>query len=328
MFCRISRSQSLRFRTLSLHRFPITSRISMSSSSSQPPAATGAQRFGLESQIQRNPHRDFKAVEASREKFESLEFHQTQTNAPSWTPGSGATDDAWKQYETVEVDPYGEGRSPVDNYKLLISGVIPRPIGFVSTLSKDGIANLAPFSYTTIVNHDPPIFCIGFSGGKGNPKDTCKNLLETGECTINMISEWFVEAANYTATNAPHGVSEWALSGLTQAPSTKVAPARVAESAFSIEAKLVTHHEFESPATPGKKTGILCILQGINFHIRSDALNDAKNIIDPKVLRPVSRLGGITYGRTTSGYEMPRPDYDTEMAKEEVKKLVEEKEKN
>jgi flavin reductase (DIM6/NTAB) family NADH-FMN oxidoreductase RutF len=113
-----------------------------------------------------------------------------------------------------------------------------------------------------VVNHDPPIFCIGFSGSLENPKDTCRNLLETGECTINIIGEWFAEAANYTAINAPHGVSEWALSGLTPAKSTIVRPSRVAESAFSIEAVLKHQHEWESRAVPGKKTGVLVILEG------------------------------------------------------------------
>jgi flavin reductase (DIM6/NTAB) family NADH-FMN oxidoreductase RutF len=113
-----------------------------------------------------------------------------------------------------------------------------------------------------VFGHDPPIFCIGFSGGIDNPKDTCKNIIETGECTINIISEWFAEAANYCAINAPHGVSEWDLSGLTPAPSTKVKPPRVAESVFSVEAKLRHHHEWESPTTPGKKTGVLVILEG------------------------------------------------------------------
>jgi flavin reductase (DIM6/NTAB) family NADH-FMN oxidoreductase RutF len=267
-------------------------------------------------------HGDFKTLEASRPAWEEdLNFHRTRTKKPEWKIGSGANDDSWKQHGTVEIDPYGEGRNSVDNYKLLISGIIPRPIGFLSTISADGKYNLAPFSYTQVVNHDPPIFCVGISSGRGNKKDSCQNLLDTKECTINVISEWFIEAANYTSIDAPYGVSEWGPTGLTQAPSTKVNAPRVAESAFSIEAKLLHHHEWESPST-GKKTGTLCILQGVNFHIREDALNEAKNMIDPDVLRPVSRLGGISYGRTTSGYELPRPDFKTESEKEEVKRLL------
>jgi flavin reductase (DIM6/NTAB) family NADH-FMN oxidoreductase RutF len=76
----------------------------------------------------------------------------------------------------------------------MISGIVPRPIGFVSTVSADGKStNLAPFSYTQMVNHDPPVIVIGFSGGSANPKNTLKNILETKECTVNMINEHMVE---------------------------------------------------------------------------------------------------------------------------------------
>jgi flavin reductase (DIM6/NTAB) family NADH-FMN oxidoreductase RutF len=67
--------------------------------------------------------------------------------------------------------------------------------------------NLAPFSYTTVVNHDPPVFVVGYSGGFDNAKDSLKNLVETRECVVNVISEHFVEAANAASINAPYGIS-------------------------------------------------------------------------------------------------------------------------
>ena len=69
--------------------------------------------------------------------------------------------------------------------------------------------------------------------------------------------------------------------------------------------------EFESRATPGKKTGVLAIIEGTRFWVREDAINEDRNLVDPSVLRPVSRFGGITYGRTTEAFELPRPDFDT-----------------
>ena len=86
--------------------------------------------------------------------------------------------------------------------------------------------------------------------------------------------------------------------------------------------------EFESKATPGKKTGVLAIIEGTRFWVREDAINEARNIIDPGVLRPVARLGGITYGRLTEGFELPRPDFeemkkDGELAEELVKPKIE-----
>jgi flavin reductase (DIM6/NTAB) family NADH-FMN oxidoreductase RutF len=126
---------------------------------------------------------------------------------------------------------------------------------------------------------------------------------------INIISEHFIEAANATSINAPYGTSEWALTGLHPAPCKSVKASRVQEAIFSIEAKLFETKEFESRATPGKKTGVLAIVEGVRFWAREDAINEDKNIIDPAVLRPMSRLGGITYARVTEGIELPRPDW-------------------
>ncbi|KAI5784755.1 hypothetical protein EDC01DRAFT_663336 [Geopyxis carbonaria] len=265
----------------------------------------------------------FKEVEASRPSFDTAaSFHYTKTPSPSWTPGSGATSSDWSRIPVVGIDPSAPTRKSVDNYKLLISGVIPRPIGFLSTLGVNGEENLAPMSYTQIVNHDPPIITVGFSGGTGL-KDTTRHLLATKECTVNIVSEWFVEAANYCAVDAPTGVSEWDLCGLTKKYDAKKLEhkiARVAESAFVIEAKLLHTHEWKNEQ--GQHTGTMCILQGVYFHVREDALNEERNMVDPDVLKPVSRLGGITYGRTTQAYELPRPSF-----KEEVEKwdLVREK---
>lgn len=206
---------------------------------------------------------------------------------------------------------------------MLISAITPRPIGFVSSQAADGTRNLAPFSYFQFVNHDPPIFVIGFTKGSGKPKDTCANILETKELTINIISEWFVEAANFCSIDAPPGVDEWKLSGLTPVESEKVKPPHVAESAFSVEGKLIHSHEWNSKAS-GKPSGTLCIIEGVNFHVREDVINEDLNIIDQGKLKSVSRLGGVTYARTTQGYEMLRPDYKAEIAKPEVQELLKE----
>ncbi|KAL9052924.1 MAG: hypothetical protein Q9162_005102 [Coniocarpon cinnabarinum] len=274
--------------------------------------------------LKRNPHPDFKKVESTRPSFDhARQFHFTKTPLPDWQPGGGASDGgACLQHEHVEIDPYAEGRPAVFNYKLLISGIIPRPIGFVSTRNREGSStNLAPFSYTNVVNHDPPVFIIGYAGGFENAKDSLKNLVSTGECTINIISEHYLEAANYCAINAPYGTSEWAMSGLTPTPSTNVKPDCVKEAVFSIEGKLMETKEFTSPAT-GKKTGVVAIIEGVRFHVREDALNDEQNLIDPNILRPMSRLGGITYARTLDAIEIPRPDFAEQMKSEEVQRLA------
>ncbi|EHY56485.1 hypothetical protein ABEF92_005709 [Exophiala dermatitidis] len=279
----------------------------MSAVDSKPQEAQ--EKHDAESAIKRNPHGDFSKVQASRPDWdESRHWHYTKTRNPHWTYGSGATDKSGSSKPHVSIDPYAEGRQPVLNYKLLISGIVPRPIGFLSTRSKDGSStNLAPFSYTQVFNHDPPIFGVGFSGGFDNAKDTLKNLTETGECVINIISDHFIEAANACAIDLPYGQSEWAVSGLTPAETKVVAASRVKEAVFSVEGKLMSTQEFESRATPGKKTGVLALIEGVHFWVREDAINEDRSLIDPGVLSPVCRLGGITYARVLDGFEIPRP---------------------
>lgn len=243
-------------------------------------------RADAEKAIKRNPHPDFKKVESERQPWNhSLKWNIKQTFKPDWKYGDGANDGGESlKKKHVEIDPYEEGRPAVSNYKLLISGIIPRPIGFISTRSKDcSSTNLAPFSYFQVINHDPPLFTVGYAGGFDNAKDSLKNLSESGECVINIISEHFIEAANATSINAPYGESEWALSGLTPAPSTTVKASRVKEAIFSVEGKLDFTKEYESKATPGKKTGVLAVIEGTRFWVREDALNEDKNLIDPSV---------------------------------------------
>ncbi|KAF2665756.1 hypothetical protein BT63DRAFT_434409 [Microthyrium microscopicum] len=276
-----------------------------------------------EKSIQRNPHPDFKAVEAGRPEWTSESFSYTKTKKPDWKYGEGGNDDGESvngKLKHVEIDPYAEGRMPQSNYKLLISAIVPRPVGFCSTVSADGkSSNLAPFSYFNLINHDPPLFIFGFAGGFDRPKDSLSNLAETKECCISIISEHYVEAANACSINAPTGTSEWAVSGLHPVPCKSVRPHRVGEAIFSVEGKLVETREFESRATPGKKTGVLAIVEGVRFWVREDAINEAQDYIDPEILRPIGRLGRISYGRTTEGFELPRPDWTEESKKPDWK---------
>ena len=264
-----------------------------------------------------------------RPAFEQkAEFQYTKVPSVDWKTADGSTNDEWKKHKKIEIDPYDKNRTPRDNYTLLISGIVPRPIGFVSTVGKDGKANLAPFSYFNVMGHDPPVFLLGLALDLSSPKDTYKNFGETGELTINIISEWFVEAANYTSTDAPLDVSEWELSGLTPLPSSKVFPPHVAESAFSIEARLLYTHVLRSRSDESKVTGQVCIVEGVQFHMREELINQERNKFDLSKLKPVARCGGITFSRTTSGYEIPRPRFQEEVQTDENVKKVAYGEKN
>ncbi|KAK7413817.1 hypothetical protein QQX98_007311 [Neonectria punicea] len=283
--------------------------------------------------MKRNPHPDFKAVEASRPDWDAAaHFRYTKTAEPGWTHGSGANglDAAAASKAHVAIDPHEPGRLAGFNYKLMISSIVPRPIAFVSTRAADGsTTNLAPFSYFNMVNHDPPLFVIGISSGLDRAKDTLRNIVDSGECVINIISEPFLEAANATSANAPYGVSEWEISGLTPAEDCEtVKCARVREAVVSIEAKLDTVKEYDSRAKPGSKSGTVLILEGTRFWVREDAINEEKNLVDPEVLRPISRLGGITYGRLTDAVEIPRCDFEKDVGGMEGLKKIQQKTQN
>jgi len=252
-------------------------------------------------------------------------FRVTESPHPNFKPGTGATgsnflEDWRKTGEEVgyaTIDP--EKTEPRNLYRLLIGGIIPRPIAFVSSIASDGTHNLAPFSYFNVINHDPPLLIVSCSKpGPGKDKDTAANIKLSKTFTVNIISEPFVEGANWCSVNAPREVDEWFGSGLTMEKSTLVEPPRVKESAYSMECEL--WKDIDLTKTDGTATGVLIIGLIKLIHVRNDILvhpDDASVdqgarpfTIDPAKLRAVSRMGGITYGRIGEGFEIPRPVWD------------------
>lgn len=206
----------------------------------------------------------------------------------------------------------------ISNYSLLISGIAPRPIGFLSTVSSTGTKNLAPFSYFQVIDHDPPMFIVGFSARHGRSKDTSTNLKETGECVINTVSESMIEAVNATSIDAPEGVSEWDLSGLTEAGTSTVVASRVQESVFSIEGKVVDIKEFRDHGKGGLSVAANVLIKATRFWVREDATNDGVSHIELDKLRPVGQLGGMAYGRVAETFEIPRRRWEDEVEGSEL----------
>ncbi|KAI3328268.1 hypothetical protein F4824DRAFT_427903 [Ustulina deusta] len=316
------------------HRHSLNTTASRAAPPSSADAPSSRRRAIATTAASMSRHPDFKTVEASRPNWDtSASFRYTKTAEPAWTPGAGANalDPGAASKKHVAIDPYEPGRPAISNYKLLISGIAPRPIGFVSTRSGSGSGdgaggeetfNLAPFSYFNVVCTDPPIFALGVASPLSRPKDTLRHLVANGECTVNVISEHFVEAANATSVDAPPGCSEWAISGLTAVHdcATVRAP-RVREAVFAVECKVESIREFESRAAPGRKSGCVVLLEGLRFWVREDALNADRSLVDPGILRPIGRLGGISYGRTTDAIELPRPVFERDVGVEEYEKL-------
>ncbi|KAF2400572.1 hypothetical protein EJ06DRAFT_537559 [Trichodelitschia bisporula] len=270
--------------------------------------------FDKEALVQRNPHVDFPAVEAARPAYDhSLEWKVTKTPNPTWQPGDGASSREWEAHKRLAIDPHAPDRTMNQNYKLIISSVVPRPIALVSTMSATGIGNVAPFSYFQPVSTDPPLYSVSFVGQDAN--DSLTNVLETREMCISIISDWFLEAANFTSVNTPPHVEEWALAGLHPVPSTKIRPPYAAESAFSIECKVHSTTPIYSAADPTVRTATVVLVEAVMFHVREDVVNEARETVDIRKLRPVWRGGGITYGACFDGWETPRPPAFRELKK-------------
>lgn len=162
------------------------------------------------------------------------------------------------------------------------------------------------------------MFILGFSSRPGRVKDTYRNLKETGECVINTVSENMIEAVNASSIDAPYGVSEWEVSGLHEAPSTTVKPARVAESVFNIEGKVIDIKEFADHQKPGMSLAATVLIKATRFWVKEGTADAEYSHIDLEKLRPVGQLGGVSYGRVVSTFERPRGRWSDEVPKSEL----------
>ena len=192
-------------------------------------------------------------------------------------------------------------------YKLMTGIIVPRPIALVSTLSREGVANLAPFSFFCGVGSVPPtvLFCPSLrapdSAEAGKRKDTLRNVEETGEFVINVVSDAISAAANAASAEVPPEVSEFMLSGLTPIPSEAVRPSRVAESPAQMECKLL--QVIYTGHAPG--SGVIVLGEVVRFHVREDLVEDFR--VDPAGLDAVGRMAGNTWVRTRERMELIRP---------------------
>jgi len=237
-------------------------------------------------------------------------FTYTEPPHPDWTYGQGieATADgrAWSEGEKAGWKTIDTGtEDPRKVYATLTSGVIPRPVAFVSTISEDGIENIAPFSYFNLVSSSPPVISVSVRQSPSGDKDTARNIRATKGFTVNIISEPWIQQANICSIDSPSDVSEWPMSGLRKEPSIHVKAPRVKESAFSMECELMQAIDIIHPTT--QILSATLVLGYVKFiHIRKDVLDPKRGTVDPGKLKPVARLGGHLYGRISEGYTLPR----------------------
>jgi len=188
----------------------------------------------------------------------------------------------------------------IDSYKLMIGSIVPRPIAFVSTISPDGVTNLAPFSFFNAVCAEPPVICFSV-GNRAPSKDTVANIRATREFVVNIVTEAIAEQMNVCSGDYPHGVSEFDLSGLTPEPSDIVKPPCVRESPMNMECKLIQIIDVST-----RPSGASLILgEVVRFHFDPAIADNFR--IDPAKLRAIGRMGGNEYTRTRDRFEMGRP---------------------
>jgi flavin reductase (DIM6/NTAB) family NADH-FMN oxidoreductase RutF len=187
-------------------------------------------------------------------------------------------------------------------YKLLSGAVIPRPIGWISSISADGLVNLAPFSFFNAIGDDPPHVMFSTVRTNDRNKDTLNNVLETGQFVVNMVTEDVVSQMNETANVVPHHVNEFELAGLTEIPSAIVKPPRVKESPVQFECELVHHYALENAKFGG---AVLMVGRIVMFHFDESVLLDNYKI-NMETYRPVARLAGSNYAKLGEMFSVKR----------------------
>lgn len=188
---------------------------------------------------------------------------------------------------------------PHDPFKAIVA---PRPIGWISTLSKEGIANLAPYSFFNAVGGMPPMVMFSSEG----VKDSVRNAAQTGEFVCNYVSKNLEDAMNFSSLPAPTGISEFEHCSIDSAASKLVAPPRVADAYAAMECKVTGI--IETVDVNGAKTGAVMVLgQVVGIHLDEAVIRNGR--FDVALAQPVTRLGYLDFGLSHELHEMPRPGW-------------------
>jgi flavin reductase (DIM6/NTAB) family NADH-FMN oxidoreductase RutF len=188
---------------------------------------------------------------------------------------------------------------PLSIYKMMAGSIVPRPIGFISTVSENGIFNAAPFSFFNMVSHIPPLVSVSIAHQKrsGEPKDTLTNILATGEFVVNIVSSEIVAAVERCSENYPSDVDEIAAVGLTAIPGLLVKPPLIAESPVNFECVLVG----QSPLPDSIHS--LLIGRIVQIHVR-DGVISSDYRVNQTELAAIGRMAGRAYCHTDSVFTL------------------------
>ncbi len=185
--------------------------------------------------------------------------------------------------------------------------VVPRPIGWISSIGRDGVVNLAPFSFFNAVAYVPPQVMFAATGlhRQGGPKNSLRNIRETGEFVASLATWALRDSVNLTSAPAPHEVDEFELAGLTKRTARIVGPPYVAESPVHLECTLTRIVELPTPDPDDPNTVVFGEVVGID--IADEAIRDGR--VDVLALDPIARLGYDQYTRVVEVFAMTRPGW-------------------
>lgn len=196
--------------------------------------------------------------------------------------------------------------SPRDRQRWLTPVIAPRPIAFVSSLSAGGIGNLAPFSFFAMGGGNPQsvAFCP-IADRHGQPKDTLRNVRETGEFVISIVSRDMAERVNQASASFPFEVDEFDVTGFTRVKSDLVTPPRVAESPVSLECRVFQ----VIPHGSGPLHATWVIGEVLLLHVRDDVMA-ADGLPDTALIHPAARMGRAEWAHVTRDvmFELQRPE--------------------
>jgi len=196
-----------------------------------------------------------------------------------------------------------EDLEPRQNYRLMTSVVVPRPIAWVTTVGTDGAVNVAPYSYFNGVTGRPPVIAVSIAQRGGEPKDTARNIEATGAFVVNVVTEEMAEAMNRTATEYPYGMSETEEIGLDLLPGETVEVPRLAGAPAALECRLLQIIPVGDPPVAhvlGRVTAVV-LADGVGW--------DPETGVRIEDLRPVGRLGQDRYAYIRDLFEMKRIPY-------------------
>lgn len=189
--------------------------------------------------------------------------------------------------------------SATERYKLLIGLVIPRPIAWISTVSENGVANCAPFSFFNVVSEEPPLCIVSFNRrSDGALKHTLKNITRTGEFVVNLVDEPVAAAMSLSARELPESESEFALAGLTPVPAACVRHPRIGEAAAALECRLERRIEFG----PGRE---MVVGEIVLVHAREGIVDAQTKRVSEALYNPIGRLFASRYCTTRDRFDLP-----------------------